>query len=179
LQEAKEQIKFERETAIAQGTKQGLEAGRKEAQSELRKERATFEQEKEKWRKDWFQEMETFEPRFVETITELYETVLRLDTKSHRDILLYLISNTLRRANHTGELIVRVSLDDYPFISLHRKDLIACVVGENTTVTIAQDQTLHKNECLIEADGGIFDCGIDTQLAELRTKLTLLSYKKG
>jgi flagellar assembly protein FliH len=178
LRNAKEQAKQEREAAFAQGKKEGLEAGRKEAQDEQRRERALFEQEKEKWREQWVQEMDTFEPRFVDTISDLYETVFHMDTKAHRDILLHLISNTLRRGGSTGELIVRVSSDDYPFISLHRKDLIACVVGENTTVTITEDRALHKNACLIETDGGIFDCGVDTQLAELRAKLKLLSYQK-
>lgn len=31
---------------------------------------------------------------------------------------------------------------------------------------------------MIETDGGIFDCGVDTQLAELTNRLRVLSYEK-
>lgn len=40
-----------------------------------------------------------------------------------------------------------------------------------------KDITLGKGECLIETEGGIFDCGLGTQLSELRQKLKLLSYE--
>ena len=43
---------------------------------------------------------------------------------------------------------------------------------------VIEDISLRKNECLIETEGGIFDCGLGTQLAELSRKLRLLSYEK-
>ena len=48
----------------------------------------------------------------------------------------------------------------------------------NATMEIIEDVSLHKNECLIETEGGIFDCGLGTQLSELTRKLKLLSYEK-
>ena len=45
-------------------------------------------------------------------------------------------------------------------------------------VEVVEDATLGKNDCLIETENGIFDCGLGTQLAELRQKLKLLSYEK-
>ena len=47
----------------------------------------------------------------------------------------------------------------------------------NSTVEIVEDMTLGKGECMIETESGIFDCGLGTQLSELRQKLKLLSYE--
>lgn len=43
---------------------------------------------------------------------------------------------------------------------------------------VVEDITLHKNECMIETDGGVFDCGLGTQLDELTKRLKLLSFSK-
>ena len=39
-----------------------------------------------------------------------------------------------------------------------------------------EDVTLKKNQCLIETDGGIFDCSLGVELKELKKQLLLLSY---
>ena len=54
--------------------------------------------------------------------------------------------------------------------------MLAGVVSENVTVDVVEDLTLGRNECMIETEGGIFDCGLDTQLSELRKRLMLLSW---
>ena len=72
-----------------------------------------------------------------------------------------------------------------PSINLRYKSLLltcllilsAGAVAPNATVEIVKDITLGKGECLIETEGGIFDCGLGTQLSELRQKLKLLSYE--
>jgi len=43
---------------------------------------------------------------------------------------------------------------------------------------IAEDMTLSPTQCYIETDNGIYDCSLDTELAELSRKLKLLSYEK-
>ena len=45
-------------------------------------------------------------------------------------------------------------------------------------IEIIEDIALVKGDCLIETDGGIFDCGISTQLEELSKKLRVLSFEK-
>lgn len=56
--------------------------------------------------------------------------------------------------------------------------MLAGAVSANSNVEIIEDMTLAKNECMIETDSGIYDCGLGTQLEELRKKLMLLAWKK-
>ena len=60
---------------------------------------------------------------------------------------------------------------------MQKKQFSGGAVAPNATVEIVNDITLGKGECLIETEGGIFDCGLGTQLSELRQKLKLLSYE--
>lgn len=63
-------------------------------------------------------------------------------------------------------------------MNMQKKQLQVCVSVPNSTVEIIEDFTLSKNECMIETEGGIFDCGLGTELRELSAKLKLLSYEK-
>ena len=49
-------------------------------------------------------------------------------------------------------------------------------MSESTTVDVVEDAAVAKNECMIETENGIYDCGLGTQLDELRKKLMLLAF---
>ena len=61
-------------------------------------------------------------------------------------------------------------------MSMQRKQLQAGLPGNGVTLEIIEDMTVEKDGCMIETEGGIFDCGLGTQLEQLRRKLMLLSY---
>lgn len=73
---------------------------------------------------------------------------------------------------------MHVSKDDYPYVNMQKKDLSEGAVGGRGVLEVVEDITLHKNECMIETDGGVFDCGLGTQLDELTKRLKLLSFSK-
>lgn len=74
--------------------------------------------------------------------------------------------------------MLHVSKEDYPYVSMQKKQIMAGAVSANSFVEVVEDITLSQNECLIETDNGVFDCGLGTQLSELKQKLRLLSYEK-
>jgi flagellar assembly protein FliH len=43
---------------------------------------------------------------------------------------------------------------------------------------IIEDVTLKTGDCMIESDGGIWDCGLGTQLELLVKQLKILSYEE-
>ena len=45
-------------------------------------------------------------------------------------------------------------------------------------IELVEDFALQKGNCIIETDGGIFDCGLQTQMENLRKELQMLSYQK-
>ncbi len=177
LQEAKEQAEAQKASVLEQARRQGrqeakAEADRAEAQraSEYQKKLAGLDAEYQK-------RIDELEPEFVDTITGIYEYIFHVDLHSYREVLCYLISSTMRKTEDNRSFLVHVSKEDYPYVSMQKKQIMAGATAPNSTVEIVEDMTLGKGECLIETESGIFDCGLGTQLSELRQKLKLLSYE--
>ena len=57
---------------------------------------------------------------------------------------------------------------------MNKKQLIAAAKGENQ-IEVVEDLTLKQNECLIETEGGVFDCSLDIQLEDLISDIKVLS----
>ena len=177
LKEAKEQAEARKADVLEQARQQGrqeakAEADRAEAQraSEYQKKLAGLDTEYQK-------RIDELEPEFVDTITGIYEYIFHVDLHSYREVLCYLISSTMRKTEDNRSFLVHVSKEDYPYVSMQKRQIMAEATAPNSTVEVVEDMTLGKGECLIETDNGIFDCGLGTQLSELRQKLKLLSYE--
>jgi flagellar assembly protein FliH len=176
LRDARSQAQAERQKVLEEAKAQGLEAGRQRAAKELDQAKSALEADRRAIEDAYEKQVAEFEPRFVESITGIYEAIFRVDLSSYREILLHLLENAMRKAESSHEFLVRVSAQDYPYVSMHKKELAVCAAGGSGVVMITEDASLKKNQCLIETDGGIFDCGLETQLTELGHKLRLLSY---
>lgn len=166
LQDARSQAEAERADIQEAARRQGQQ----EAQAEADRTEAAREAEYQK-------RLDELEPEFVDTITGIYEHIFHVDLHSYREVLCYLISTTMRKSEDNRSFLIHVSKEDYPYVSMQKKQISAGAVAPNATVEIVKDITLGKGECLIETEGGIFDCGLGTQLSELRQKLKLLSYE--
>lgn len=115
------------------------------------------------------------EPRFVETLTEIYEHVFHVDLSDKTELILYLLRDAIRDAGASKNFIVHISAEDIEYVREH-KDVLAESIPASVNFEIIEDTTLPKGNCYVESDGGIFDCGIDTELELLKKELRLLSY---
>jgi flagellar assembly protein FliH len=61
---------------------------------------------------------------------------------------------------------------------MQKKQLLSGTAAGVSSVDVVEDMTLSKNDCMIETDGGIFDCSLGTQLTELKQKLMLLAWSR-
>lgn len=168
----------ERERILEQARTEGYAAGQEKAAQEAEAQRRKLEQIKAELEQAYEKHLEALEPELVDAITGVYEHIFRVELGSYRDVLEYLIGSTIRSTEGSHNFLVHVSKEDYPYVSMQRKQILAEAASPGSTVEFVEDLTLHKNECLIETEGGIFDCGLGTELEELGKKLRLLSYEK-
>ena len=124
------------------------------------------------------QQTDILEPRFVDIITGIYEHVFNVELSSYREMLSYLINTVLHNLEGSRSFIIHVSKEDYAYVSMQKKQMLAGIVSENTSVDVVEDLTLNKNDCMIETENGIFDCGLGTQLSELKRRLMLLAWSQ-
>lgn len=119
------------------------------------------------------------EPQFIETLTGIYEHIFRVSLKNSRDLIVYLIENTMRNLEGSNGFLIHVSREDYPFVSMQKKELVKGTGISVDDIDIIEDATLARSECMIETGNGVFDCGLGTQLEALNEELRLLSYEPG
>lgn len=181
-EEAKTQAEVEKNRILADAKQQGYSEGIAQARAELRAETDAAKEEYQKKERQlesfYQQQIDELEPQLVDVITDIYQHIFHVELESYREILAYLISATLRKIDGSHNFMIHVSNEDYPHVSMQKKQILAGTVSANCNVEVVEDMTLAKNECLIETENGIFDCGLGTQLAELKQKLMLLSWSR-
>ena len=178
IQEAAAQAQSEKEGVLEAARKQGYEAGMAKAQSVEEALRQEYQDRAASLEAEYQRQIDELEPQFVDTITGIYEHIFQVDLSSHREILEHLISSTMHRLEGEHNFVIHVSKEDYSYVNMQKKQMLSGAVSGTDTVDVVEDITLEKGQCLIETSGGIFDCGLDTQLAELRRKLTLLAWTR-
>lgn len=189
LREAQEEIDLMRKQALAeieqqrqavfeQAKMQGLEEGKASAMATVAAKQQELEEIRKQLAADYDKLLDDLEPKFIDTLTGIYEHIFRVDLHRHRDIIVHLINTALRKAEGTGDILIHVSKEDYPYVTMQKKVLLSGVATASSSIEIIEDALLGRNQCMIETTSGIFDCSLDTELEELRSKLSLLSYVK-
>lgn len=177
LMEAQQEIEALRSKGYDEGKEQGYETGYQEGMTQVESLRKSLEEERARLDKEYHEMINELEPKFVETMTDIYEKVLKVDLAKDHEILVHLISSAMHKIEGSSNYLIHVSKEDYQYVILKKEELVSAV-SPHSSVEIVEDMTLGANDCIIETDGGIFDCGLGTQLEELSQKLKLLSYSK-
>lgn len=178
LIEVQVEIENLRRTAMEEARVQGYEDGYQEAVAQVEQERASLLEQKKKMEDEYQQMVSDLEPKFIDTLTDIYEKVFRVDLKKEQDIIMHLISSTMQKIEGSSNYLIHVSKEDYSYVNLKKQDVLVPVVSPNAAIEVVEDITLGANDCIIETDGGVFDCGLGTQLEDLAQKLKLLSYRR-
>ncbi len=176
VKEALEQAEISKKAVMDEARMNGYRDGSEKAKAEAEKLRHQLRDREKAMEEEYQTALEQMEPQLVEAITGIYEHIFHVELHSYRDILVHLIASTLRKVEGSREFLIHVSREDYPYVNMQKKQIQAGIPGDNISLEIVEDMTMEKDACMIETEGGIFDCGLGTQLAELRKKLQLLSY---
>lgn len=177
-QTAQQEIEMLRRQTIEDANELGYNEGYSRGMAEAEELKQAVLEEKRQLEAEYDRMIEELEPRFIDTITEIYSHIFGIELADNRDILVHLIDSTLRQVESSRTFIVHVSAEDYPYVNMQKQALTEGATAGKGLVEIIEDIALSQGACLIETDGGIFDCGIDTQLQQLTNKLRVLSFEK-
>ncbi len=178
IEDAKADIEVMRRVAAEEARGQGYKEGFEKGVAEIEKLRANLQEDRRKLQQEYDQRVDELEPQFIDLLTAIYEQVFQVELKSYGEIVSHLISNTMRNSDESKDFIVHVSKADYEYVSGQKEEIRANAASGMATLEIIEDITLLPGECMIETGGGVFDCGLGTQLAGLNQKLKLLSFEK-
>lgn len=173
--EAEEQSEAIREMARSEGRTLGIEEGRAEASEELEQMRRELQQEYETKMAALDEEARNLEPAFADIIISLVKKLTGVICEDKRDVILYLIGNSLRNMEKSSRVVLRVSKQDITRVSA-KKPTLKMLAKDVSEFDIVEDESLTENQCIIEMDNRIIDCSLDAQLQNLEEHVKLLVY---
>ena len=176
LENARAEGQAAKAQVLGEARQQGYEEGRNQAKSQVAGMERDYQNKAKELEEIYQQQIDIIEPQLVDVITSIYEHFFHVEFSSYRDVLTYLISTAIHKLEGSRSFTIHVSKEDYSYVTMQKNQMLAGAVAGSSSVDVVEDLNLTKNECMIETEGGIFDCGLDTQLSELTQRLRMLSW---
>lgn len=153
-----------------QAEKEGYETGAQKRMMELDELQERLQKEHENRTKDLEQEYEIkhsgMERELLEVILHVVDQVFHVQFDGQKDILLHLIDDAILHIEGEKKFRIRVAEANVAYVEEHKTDILDHV-GHDVELEIAVDPSLGADDCVIETDSGIFECGLGTQLDNL------------
>lgn len=172
-QEAEINAQSLRQAAQAEGFQKGYEESSARVEQELAIKQAELEEYKQSLQLDYERKLAEMEPQLLDVILQVVEKVFQVQFADKKDIILYLISNTIHHVEGTKRFQIRVSADYYQYVHDHMAE-IATSVGSDISLDVIEDITMEEGKCLIDSEVGVFDCSLGVQLENLIKTLRTL-----
>ena len=112
--QARRDADIERANAVEDGTRQGYDEGYARGLAEVDGMKQELAEKRRQLEAEFDGLLEDLEPRFIETITDVYSHIFGVELMDNRDILVHLIDSTLRKVESSRTFIVHVSAEDIP-----------------------------------------------------------------
>lgn len=167
-----------KEEAFESGRSEGYEAGYREGMESVEALKNETEEYRQQLENDYYAQIESLEPQFVDALTDIYEHIFKIDLDSYRSIVANLLIDAIVGSGTTGNVIVHIAKDDYPHIMEMKAGLLSETGMPPERIEFIMDATLASTECLIETESGVYDCSLETELNELKRKLMILAYRR-
>ncbi len=159
------------------GRNEGYNEGTQRAAMELQTAQQQMQEEIARMEEDFRQRQLTMERDIIEMCLPVFERVFGAELEGKKDVLYHLLDHCIMKIERTGQMQIKVSDANAEFIK-GKKEEIQGKVGSDVGLDIIADPLLNDSQCIIETDGGIFDCSIDTELDNLIREIKALSYKE-
>lgn len=182
LEQEKEQAQLEidqmKTKAFEEANEQGYQEGYRKGLDSVQELQKQCEDERLQQEQEYQKKLEEMEPLMVDTLCDVYSHIFKVEAKEHKELVLKLLQDTLLKVDGTGSIIVHVAKEDYAYVQEQKAALLEEAGMQSGSVEIVSDAALARAQCMIETEGGVYDCSLDTELAELKRRLMLLAYQK-
>lgn len=169
---------YKQAAAIADETRNAAkQEGLQQAQEELDQLRQQltdeFEQMKNQQQQQYAMQMEEMEAELVGTILPVVENVLHVELEQYKEVIYALVKDAMLQFDSPKNISISISPDNYDFLK-ENLDSLQELVSSECSLELIKSEKLTEQQCKIETNSGIFDCGFDTQLKNLKKRILLL-----
>lgn len=173
---AARELEAERQQVLDAARSEGFAAGEQEAMRQIDAMQRELEEQRQTLFAAYEEQIDMLEPRFVSVLTNIYEKVFDIDLQDKKSLVVGMLRNAMKKLDGSKNYLIHVSSEDYVYVKEHKDELLTESATENTVIDIVEDSMMKATECTIETANGIYDCGLGTQLSEIKKKLMLLAY---
>lgn len=166
-----------KEQAFSQGQDAGYREGKDAADKEYALKLKELSEKENQLQQEYDKKIQELEPILLNTVADVYQYIFGLEIEKRKDVLLHVIHNTILKLESSHVFTVRVSNEDYKYVN-DNANIISQNVSETKTIEIIEDSSLSVTQCIIETDGGLYDCSIDVELDELTKAIKALAYSQ-
>ncbi len=171
--EALAQAEAIKSNAKEEGRQEGYRDGITQAEGEYLEKQNMLDERANALEQEYRQKMEDLEQDLVEVICDVVGKAFRVSFSDDRDMIVHLVDNALSNIENAREFLIRVN--EKNFIRLNQeKDRLQEKVGSGLAFDLVKDPLLTDEKCMIETDGGVYDCSLDTELNNLIKDLKML-----
>lgn len=176
LAEAVSEAEQIREDAHRIGRQEGYEAGIQAASEELKQKEQELFRQGQSLENDYERRLQQLEPEFAGILISYLEKLTGILIQNKQEVILHLLSTAIRKTERSHSFVIRACAEDCEFLE-NSSGRIEEMIGSDADITVMTDNSMMKNQCIIETDNRIIDCGLDTQLKGLTEDIRFLSLR--
>ncbi|MCH5251988.1 MAG: hypothetical protein J1F22_03340 [Lachnospiraceae bacterium] len=174
LTEAENQVEQIRQKAHEEGIEDGKAEGIAKAEEELSAIRQELEDEKANQKQEYENLIAGVEGHYVEVLCSLIQKITGVLISDNKDVLLHLIRSGIADMTPANSYTIRVSSEDVLLVEGHKEE-IRNKAGITAMIEVQEEKSLEKDDCIIETDTQMVDCGFRTQLDNLVNTLRMIA----
>jgi flagellar assembly protein FliH len=158
------------EEASRSGYETGLAQGIQQAEDEFRQAREDMQLLIETAYQEKAKIVQDAEPFLVSLSVRIAEKVLKNELKQHDSQLLTIVQRALKRVEEAEDVVMQVSLEDYPILLPFLGEL-KTYIRADSELKLVPVLNLSKGGCMIHTASGSYDVTVDSQLKEIKRQL--------
>ncbi|SIQ73821.1 flagellar assembly protein FliH [Peribacillus simplex] len=161
------------EQAQKEGYQQGVEDGIQKGYNEIAAEIAFAKEVVESSKKDYRHNIESSETVILNLALKVAGKIIGKQLEKDEESFLYIVKRAIKEVRDYREVQLHIHPIQYQSILSHKDELLA-IFPKDTELYIFPDDELEVGSCIIESENGRMDASVDSQLQEIKVKLTEL-----
>jgi len=110
------------------------------------------------------------EADILDLAIKIARKVVAGELAANRDVILQIVSSTIRECSDKSNLVVKVSPSDCEYLNENRERLAAMTEGADS-IEIKAESVMKPGDCIVDSSLGSIDAGVSTKLDKIEKAL--------
>jgi flagellar assembly protein FliH len=150
------------EEAWQKGYAEGIEAAAKQYEHTLKEADAIRSEAAEQHDRI----LSDMEDEIIALVNSVAKKVIARELMVDREYIIDIVKQAIEQCSNKAGLIVKVSPDDYEFLTENKDNLLSVLEGVSD-IDIRQELSLKQGACIVETPFGSMDAGVHTKLRKI------------